>query len=145
MRKKMTALALVVMIGAGTAALAFEGRHGDRGDCMKKKQELISQLPEEKEMLFHKTMRDVREKSKAIREQAEKLRHEAREILTAPEFNEKLFQAKTDEAKKLHQEGREVMVQAISNLAKGFNQEERKILAELMQKGHRRCGHGPGH
>lgn len=93
--------------------------------------ELLTQLPAEKEMLFHQTMREVRERTAGIREKLRKTETEIKGILTAKEFNETLFREKTKTMQELHNQMREAMEEAIVKLAQRFTAEERKILAEL--------------
>jgi uncharacterized membrane protein len=100
----------------------------------------MSQLPADKEMLFHQTMREVREKTSGIHQQIKGLKAEIKNILTAPEFNDALFLEKMKSIQELHITMKEVRNEAIVKLAKQFTQEEREILAELIPQKHRHRG-----
>jgi uncharacterized membrane protein len=104
------------------------------------RQSLLQQLPAEKETLFHRTMRDAREKETAIRGDLVKAREEARSVLSAPEFNEALYKEKTARVSELIEREHQVMADAIASLAKQFTPDERKVLAEVLatSKPHRR-------
>lgn len=134
-------LALGIMILSSTLVFAAEetfspGRHG--GPCSP---ELLGQLPAEKEMLFHQTMRQVRESTADLRTQMRTLREEIKTILTAETFNEALFREKTTAMQALHTQMQQAMHNATATLAKQFTAEERQILARLMPG---MCGGGPG-
>ena len=62
----------------------------------------MRQLPPDKEMLFHQTMRGVREATTNIHEQIKGLEAEIKGVLTASEFNEALFLEKTRSLQDLH-------------------------------------------
>lgn len=68
----------------------------------------LGQLPASKEMLLHQTMREVFDATKDIREQIKGLEAEIKTICTATE--------------------------AVRELAKKFNQGERKVLAEYLRQ-----------
>jgi uncharacterized membrane protein len=135
---------MVVMIAMSVCSLVYAYEGKGRGD-RQARHELLNQLPADKEMLFHQTMREVREKSADFREQIRSLRSEAHDILTAPEFNEALFLEKTKRIQDQHQMIREARENAIAKLAGQFDQEERKILARLIQKKKLHDGRQPGH
>jgi uncharacterized membrane protein len=100
----------------------------------------LQQLPAEKETLFHRTMRDARDKKAAIREDLVMARKEAREVLVAPEFDEALYKEKTALVSALIEREHQVMGEAIATLAKHFTADERKVLADVLgkTKSHRR-------
>lgn len=131
MKTKVAALVLILAMVLSSMVYAFDGTYskgrGDRGS----RHELLSQLPEEKEMLFHQTMREAREKTADIREQMRALRTEIKDVLTASAFDEALFLEKSQRVHELHSEKRAVLDAAIVTLAKQFTPGERKILAEL--------------
>ncbi len=113
-------------------AYAFGGHSSYKGYHRSLRYELLSQLPEDKEMLFHKAMREVRQKGAEIRKEIKQLHAEIKDILTAPEFNEALFIEKTKRVYELRGKNREAMNEAIMKLAKQFTPEERKILVKLL-------------
>jgi len=142
MKKRLAVLVLIVAMSVCPTVYAHDGKgHGDRPP----RQILLNQLPAEKEMLFHKTMREVREKTANIREQIKELKVEINDILTAPEFNEALFLEKTKRVQELHKMIRAATDEAIVKLAKQFTQEERKILAKLIPEKNRYHGRPPVH
>ncbi|MCK4785834.1 MAG: periplasmic heavy metal sensor [Desulfobacteraceae bacterium] len=132
MKRTMAVSALIIVISMWSVAYASEGtgRGGSRGRCSP--QELLAQLPADKEMLFHQTMREAREKASAIRAQIKALREEIKGILTADRFEEDLFREKTNSLEMLHGKMRATMEEAVVKLAKQFTADERKILAELL-------------
>jgi uncharacterized membrane protein len=141
MGKKLAVLVLVAVFSVGTIVYAYEGKgRGDR----KQRHAILSQLPAEKEMLFHQTMREVREKTADIRDQVRGLKAEINDILMAPEFNEALFLEKTKRVQELHGMMRETKDQAIVKLAKQFTREERAILAKLIPPQNRFHDRKPG-
>jgi uncharacterized membrane protein len=130
---KMIAVILsVVVMSLGPTIHAFDGRspRGSPGN-----------LPADKEMLFHQTMRGVRDATKTIHEKIKVLEAEKREVLTASEFNAALFLEKTRALEDLHRMVRGATDQAMANLASQFTAGERAVLAELMS---RKPGPPPG-
>ena len=140
MKTRMAISGLVILLCVCTMAYAFDGVRGPRSADKVSKQELLSQLPVEKEMLFHQTMREARGKSSAMRSQTKQLRREIKEILTAEQFDEDLFREKTSSLEALHQEKHKAMQDAIVTLAKQFSAEEREVLVQLLpgKRGHGR-------
>jgi uncharacterized membrane protein len=94
-------------------------------------------LPPEKERLFSGTMGKVRSENREIRKQIREGREKIFSILTAPQFDETAYESET---KKLH-ERRMLMMHQLSDstkqLARQFNQEERKALAEQLKRSQR--------
>jgi uncharacterized membrane protein len=132
MRKMLAVLVLIVVIPVCSMVQAFDGPPPHKIMC---------QLPPDKEILLHKTMREVREATMNIHEQIRELRAEIRGILTAPEFNEALFLERMRKLQDLHKMESEAMDKAVAKLANQFTAEERKILAEVIS---RRPGSPPG-
>ncbi|MBE0427464.1 MAG: periplasmic heavy metal sensor [Nitrospirae bacterium] len=140
MEKRLAALVLIVAMSLCSMGYAYDvERRGDRTP----RHTLLTQLPADKETLFHQTMREVREKTANIREQIKQLKAEINDILIAPEFDEALFFEKTKRVQELHQIMREAKDEAIVKLAQKFTQEERKILAKLISQKHRHHGRPP--
>jgi uncharacterized membrane protein len=102
--------------------------------------ELLNQLPAEKEMLFHQTMRDVRGKNTPVHAEIKALKAEIRDILIAKKFNEALFLEKTRKIQELRTIIRQARTEAIAKLAKQFTREERTVLAELTPQKQRHHG-----
>lgn len=143
MKKSLSVLATVIaVISICSVVYAFEGKgRGDRAS----KHELLSQLPADKEMLVHQTMREVRGKTAENREQIKKLKKEILDVLTAPAFDEKMFLEKIKDMQTLRQKERQAMVEGFAKVAKQFTQEERKILAEIIPLKHRHHGRHANH
>jgi uncharacterized membrane protein len=132
MKRRMAVLALIIVMSMCTLAHAADEtrRRGARDRASR--QELLSQLPADKEMLFHQTMREAREKGAAIREQIRTLRDEIKNILVADQFDEALFRGKKKSLEALLSQMRANREEAIVTLAKQFTADERKILAEFL-------------
>jgi len=138
MKKSLSVLAIVIaVISICSIGYAFEGK--GRGDSAPK-HELLSQLPPDKEMLVHQTMREVREITAENRDQIKKLKKEIVDVLTAPLFDEGMFLEKTKSMQILRQKERQTMVEGFAKVAKQFTQAERKILAEIIPQTHRQHG-----
>lgn len=132
MKKSVALLALLVVISLGSITLAADGRppHG-----------ALEQLPSNKEMLFHQTMRGVFDATKDMRDQMKDLEDEIKTILTVSEFDAALYLKKMSALRELHNTIRGAMDEAIAKLAAQFTAEERRILAELVS---RKPGPPPG-
>ena len=142
MKKSLAFWVIIVAMSVCSIAFAYDGKgRRDRPQ----RQKLLTQLPADKEMLFHRTMREVREKTANIHEQIKALKAEINDILTAAEFNEALFLEKTKRVQELHAMMRAAKDEAIVKLAKQFTREERKILTKLIQQKHRHHGRQPAH
>jgi len=128
----MAVSALIIVMSMCTVAYASDGTKR-RGACDRSpRQELLSQLPADKEMLFHQTMREVRGKASGIRGQIKAVREEIKNILTADQFDETLFREKANSMEALCSQIRATREEAVVMLAKQFTADERKILAELL-------------
>ncbi len=125
MRKMFAALALMVVISVCSMVQAFDGPPSHKR---------MPPLPPDKEMLLHKTMREVREATMNIHEQIRGLEAEIRGVLTAPEFDEALFLERMRRLQDLYKMEIEAMDKAIAKLASQFTAEERKILAEIISR-----------
>jgi uncharacterized membrane protein len=117
---------------SGPGIHAFDGRspQGSPG-----------KLPADKEMLFHQTMRRVRDATKTIHEEIMVLGAGKKEVLTASEFNAALFLEKTRALEELHRMVWVKVDQAMASPASQFTAEERAVRAELML---RKPGPPPG-
>lgn len=140
MKTRMIVSGLVIVMSVYSFAYAFDCDE-DLGPGNKvSRHELLSQLPAEKEMLFHQTMRGVREKGSEIHTQIKELSAELKEIITADQFEEDLFREKEKALETLHSEMHATMVESVVSVANQFTADERKILAELLPP---KQGHGP--
>ena len=132
MKTRMALSALIIVMSMCTVAYAWEGTKRRGAGQRSSRQALLSQLPADKEMLFHQTMRQAREKGAAIREQTKTLRHEIKNILVADQFDEAGFRGKKKSLEALLSQMRANREEAIVVLAKQFSADERKILAEVL-------------
>ena len=132
MKKMLTVLALMLVIFLCSTVQALDGG---------RPHEILGQLPANKEMLFHQTMRQVWDGTKNINEEIKGLEREIKSVLTASDFNEALFLEKMSRLQELHRKVREAMDAAIAKLASQFNAAERNVLAELIS---RKPGPPPG-
>jgi uncharacterized membrane protein len=132
MKTRMSVLGLIIVMSVCSLAYAFDGGRGRGRGNKASLYGLLVQLPAEKEMLFHQTMREAREKGWEIRAQIKALREDIKEILTADQFDEDLFRANTRSLEALQMKRHETMEAAIVMLAKQFTADERKILVQLL-------------
>ena len=123
MKKMSAVMVFTAAIFLSSVVQAFDGRPP---------QEILSQLPAEKEALFHQTMRGVWEATANTREQIKGLEAEIKSVLTASEFDEALFLEKAKSLQVLRDVEREAMDEAMAKLASQFTTQERAILAELI-------------
>jgi uncharacterized membrane protein len=144
MKTKLVVLTLGIVMLIGSFAYAFDCNRDSRSGKKVSRQALLSQLPAEKEMLFHQTMRSVREKGSEIRRQMKELRGEIKSILIADSFDEALFREKTNSLEELRSKMHDNKEEAIVILAKQFTADERAILIRLLpgKKGPGRRGLG---
>ena len=95
--------------------------------------DVISNLPEDKAELFLETFETVhqinREADKRIRE----ARKQSMKILTAPDFDETAFRIQVEKLHELRGSMMRRLADSAMELAKQFNQEERKVMAQLLR------------
>lgn len=122
----LNVLLIGVIIGDMSHRLHREHFFGER--------ELASKLPEDKAELLLDTVEKVHLNNRDVHRQIRQARRRAMKILTAPEFEEASYQI---EVEKLH-ELRGLMGQRLADatlqLARQFNQEERKVLAQQLRR-----------
>lgn len=104
------------------------------------KMEEFSKLPQEKQQLVIDTMKTMKEGKSEFWEEMKAAKNEMHEALTAPEFDEAKFQESVQKMEQLRDQRRQMKIQAISEIAPQFTQEEREILARIFHKG--KYGHG---
>ena len=95
---------------------------------------LAVNLPPDKEKLFSDTMEKAFRENDHIRKQMDEGRERVLSILSAPEFDEAAYQAETEKLEKLRGVMMQRFADATRELAKQFNQEERKALAEHLRQ-----------
>jgi uncharacterized membrane protein len=96
--------------------------------------ELTGKLPPDKEKLFLESREKVFLANREVRRQIDETRERLLSILSAPEFDEAAYQAETVKLDKLHDLMMQRFAEATKELAKTFNQSERKILAEYLRQ-----------
>jgi uncharacterized membrane protein len=144
MKTKVAALVLITVMSVCSLVYAFDGGRGQRACNKAQRFELLAQLPEEKEALFHQTMREAREKGYELREQMKVLREEIKDIITADRFDEDLFREKADRLEQLQMERHATMEEAIVILARQFTADERTILVQLLPGKKNKSRYAPG-
>jgi uncharacterized membrane protein len=100
----------------------------------RKPPELGLKLPPDKKKLFLDTMEKVFRENDDIRKQMDEARERVLSILSAPEFDEAAYQVETAKLEKLRGMMMQRFADATKELAKRFNQEERKALAEHLRQ-----------
>lgn len=103
----------------------FFGRHAP---------ELASKLPEDKAELFRETVERVHLDNKDVHKQIREARERAMKILTAPEFDEAAYRVKVDKIHELKGFMKRRLADATVELARQFDQEERKVLAHHLRR-----------
>jgi uncharacterized membrane protein len=95
---------------------------------------LAVKLPPSKEKLFLDTMEKAFRENDHIRKQMDEARERVLSILSAPEFDEAAYQAETARLEELRGVMMKRFADATKELAKQFNREERKVLAEHLRQ-----------
>jgi uncharacterized membrane protein len=136
MKKKVVVSALIMAVSIWSVAYAYNTA-GPMGCCGKGslRQDLLAQLPAEKETLFHRTMREAHEKCSEIREQMTVIRKEIEDIIVSDPFEEELFREKTGEMQDLQNSMHSIRQDAVATLATQFTADERKVLIKLLPDG----------
>jgi uncharacterized membrane protein len=96
--------------------------------------EFAGKLPVEKEKLFLDMMERIHLENQEVRKQIDEARERVLSILCAPEFDEAAYQVEAAKLDKLHGFMMQRFAEVPKELAKRFNQEERKILAEFLRR-----------
>jgi uncharacterized membrane protein len=91
-------------------------------------------LSPDKEKLFSNMMEKAFRENEHIRNQMDEAREKVLSILSATEFDEAAYQAETAKLEKLRGVMMQRFADATKELAKQFNQEERKALAEHLRR-----------
>lgn len=122
----------VLLVGwiAGGALHHFERHRGFHRD----ERAVLKRLPESKRALFLKTMEETRAESREIRNRTADIRKKTLAILTAPQFDEQAYRDSVAKLHRLRSERMNRLADATGGLAMQFNQEERKILAKLLER-----------
>jgi uncharacterized membrane protein len=96
--------------------------------------ELAIKLAPDKEKLFFDSMERVHLENREVRKQIDEARERVLATLKAPEFDETAYQVEAAKLDKLHGLMMQRFAGATKDLAKRFNQEERKALAEFLRR-----------
>ena len=97
-------------------------------------QKLVAKLPPEKQRLFRDVMERAHAESDDIRKQIGETRERALSILTAPEFDERSFQAEVEKLHDLRGLKMQRLADATKELAKQFDAEERTVLGGYLKR-----------
>jgi len=96
--------------------------------------ELTGKLPADKEKMFFDMMEKVHLQNREDRKQIDEARERVLSTLRAPEFDEATYQVEAAKLDKLHGLMMQRFAEATKELAKKFNQAERKALAEYLRQ-----------
>ena len=110
-------------------------RHSRRPGPPPHRDYYLSQLPPGKAKAFKRSMKEIRKKNRKYFKKIEEVRKQVIEALTAPTFDPKLFIRKLNELHAVYGELKEPMAQSVAELASTMNQEQRRVLAKLLEKG----------
>jgi uncharacterized membrane protein len=101
--------------------------------------EISRELPAEKQEMLADAMMKLHRQSSGTKRKIHRVRKEIVEILTAPEFDEQLYDKKVAELHNLHGEMAMGLSEVTKKLAVKFTPSERRVLAEILRrKPHRR-------
>jgi len=104
--------------------------------------EISTELPAEKQEMLMDAMMKLHKESRSTKRKIRRVRKQIVEILTAPEFDEKLYDEKVEELHNLHGEMAKGLSEVTKKLAFKFTPSERRVLAEVLKrKPHRRRPH----
>ena len=96
--------------------------------------ELASKLPEDKAELFLKTVERMHLNNQGVHKQIREARKRTMKILTAPEFDKAAYQIEVEKLHELCGSMMQRLANAAMEIARQFNQEERKALAQLLRR-----------
>ncbi len=135
MKKLLAATAILLAIASN--GYAADNAQGKLEGYRAHKKEQLAKLPAEKRTLVEKALEEGREARKASREDFKKLHEEVRTILTAPTFDKSAYLAKTKQLQELMEKNHTAMTERFAEIATKLNQEERKILADILPGKHK--------
>lgn len=95
---------------------------------------VVEKLPEDKRAMVKAELKQVHDADATRRAEIEKARDELMKSLTALEFDTQRYDAASAKLHRLHGEMGSDMAKAIKHIAVNLSQEERKILAESLQR-----------
>lgn len=137
---KITLAASIILniVLIGVLLGAFSHRIAGHTAMNKQMNEVIGRLPEKKQDLVRDTMMQLRSETNETRRKVKRKRDELIKTLTAPRFDEQLFDRKAAELHAIMGELAEEIASAAKKIAGELDQEERKELAEIMRMRHGR-------
>lgn len=91
-------------------------------------------LPKDKAQLLQQKMRQVKQEKRGAHRKIKQIRQEIIVILTAEEFDKKMYTEKTEELHQLHEKMMRGMANMVKDMADDLSQEERKALAQQLKK-----------
>jgi uncharacterized membrane protein len=103
----------------------FGRRHGPR---------LSAGLPEEKRKLLMDALEQVHRENRGIHGEIRETREKVISILTAAEFDEAAYRVEVEKVHELRGLMMKRLAEATTRLAKDFNPEERRALAEVLRR-----------
>jgi uncharacterized membrane protein len=137
MSKKMKILIfsslLINVLLAGVVIGDVSHRFHKEYFVQKSVQEFASKLPADKAALFLETVERVHMNNRDAYNQIREARKEAIKFLSAPEFDEAAYRLQVEKIHELGSLMKRRLADATIELAKQFNQEERKALAQHLR------------
>lgn len=100
--------------------------------------EMTEKLPPEKQKLFMERIETLKEEHKKVKQDIRNTKKEIADILRAPGFDEQLYEMKISEMHNLYRGKAKNMANTIKELAVQFTPEEREVLAEMLEKKHKK-------
>ncbi len=94
----------------------------------------VDKLPAEKSKLVKKTMRGLHKETRKIRNEVKKTRKNINKIISAPEFDESAYDKEIENLQRLQSEIMLKFGKVTKELAVQLEQDERKVIAELLKK-----------
>ena len=101
---------------------------------LRKPPEFGIKLPADKEKVFSDAMAKVFQQNEEMRKQIDDARERVLSVLSAPEFDQAAYRVETARLEKLRSAMMQRFADATEEIAKQFNQEERKVLAEHLRQ-----------
>jgi uncharacterized membrane protein len=138
MSKKMKVLMIaslllnVLLVGVIIGDMSHRLRREDFSG--RRARELSSKLPEDKAALFVETVEKVHLNNRDVRQQIRAARQKAMKILAGPKFDEVAYQIQVEKLHELRGLMRRRLADATIELARQFDQQERRALAEHLRR-----------
>ena len=96
-----------------------------------------TELSPEKQKLLMNKFKEIRKNHKETKKDIFRTKTEIQKILSAKEFNEKLFDEKIEQMHDLHGKAAKTLANTIKELAVEFTPQEREILIKMIEKRHK--------